>query len=57
MDAHTVEVDGRRVTARNILVATGARAFVPSFEGSELCMISDDALEVKEVRRLCLSPL
>ena len=49
VDAHTVDVGGKRVTAKNILVATGARAFVPTFEGSELCMISDDALEVQEV--------
>lgn len=49
VDAHTVKVGDRTVTARNILVATGARAFVPSFEGSELCMISDNALEVTEV--------
>lgn len=32
------------------MVATGARAFVPSFEGSEHCIISDDALELPEVR-------
>lgn len=52
VDAHTVDVGGRRVTARNILIATGARAFVPPFEGHELCIISDNALEVPEVRRL-----
>jgi glutathione reductase (NADPH) len=51
VDAHTVEVAGRRVTARNILVATGARAFVPQFEGSERCIISDNALELPAVPR------
>lgn len=30
-------------------VATGARAFVPKFEGSEHCIISDNALEIQEV--------
>lgn len=49
VDAHTVEVAGRRITAKNILIATGARAFVPKFEGSELCIISDNALEIPEV--------
>lgn len=49
VDPHTIEVAGRRVTAKNILVATGARAFVPKFEGSELAIISDNALEVTEV--------
>lgn len=49
VDAHTVDVGGKTVTARNILIATGARAFVPPFEGSDLCMISDNALEVQKV--------
>lgn len=37
--------------ARNILIATGGRAHVPKFEGSELCIISDNALEVQQVRQ------
>lgn len=49
VDAHTVEVDGQRFTAKNILVATGARAFVPDFPGSEHCIISDHVLELDEV--------
>ena len=49
VDAHTVQVAGRTVTAKNILVATGARAFVPTFDGSEHCIISDNALEVTAV--------
>lgn len=44
-----MDVGGRRVTARHILVATGARAFVPRFPGSEHCIISDNALELAEV--------
>eukprot|EP00887_Chlorella_sp_A99_P007110 scaffold2.g7110.t1 len=48
LDAHTVEVAGRRVTARHVLVATGARAFVPAFPGAEHCIISDNALEISE---------
>ena len=49
VDPHTVDVAGRRVTAKNILVATGARAYVPRFEGSELAIISDHALELTQV--------
>lgn len=49
LDAHTIEVADRRIRARNILVATGSRAFVPSFEGSELAVISDHALAIQEV--------
>lgn len=32
-DAHTIEVSGRRITARTILVATGSRATVPPIAG------------------------
>lgn len=49
VDPHTVEVAGRRVTAKNIVIATGAKAFVPKFEGSELAIISDHALELEEI--------
>lgn len=49
VDPHTVEVNGKRFTAKNIVIATGGRAFVPRFEGSDLAMVSDHALEVKEV--------
>ena len=44
-----MEVAGQRITARNILIGTGARAFVPPFEGHEHCIISDNALELPEV--------
>lgn len=49
IDDHTVEVAGRRFTAKNIVVATGARAFVPEFQGSEHAIISDNALELPAV--------
>jgi glutathione reductase (NADPH) len=46
LDAHTVEVDGVRYTAANILVATGGRASLPGIPGEELGLTSDDALEL-----------
>lgn len=49
VDPHTVEVAGKTFTAKNILIATGGRAFVPKFEGHELAMISDHALAIKSV--------
>lgn len=49
VDPHTVQVAGKRITAKNILVATGARAFIPEFEGSELAIISDNALAIPDV--------
>jgi glutathione reductase (NADPH) len=36
VDPHTVEVNGKKYTARNIVIATGGRAFVPKFDGHEL---------------------
>src|SRR5207245_289161 len=46
VDGHTVEVSGRRYTARNILIATGGRPFVPPIPGAELAITSNEALEL-----------
>jgi len=35
VDAHTVEVSGKRLTAERILIATGSRLVVPPIEGLE----------------------
>ncbi len=43
VDAHTVELDGKRHTARHVLVATGSRTVVPEIPGTELGITSDDA--------------
>jgi len=40
-DAHTLEVNGERHTARHVIVATGGRPFVPEFPGRELAVVSD----------------
>ncbi len=37
VDPWTVEVAGRRITGRNIVIATGARPFVPPLPGLEDC--------------------
>jgi glutathione reductase (NADPH) len=42
VDAHTLDVGGRRVTAERIVVATGSHALRPDIPGAELGMISDD---------------
>jgi glutathione reductase (NADPH) len=44
VDPHTVEVAGRRVTARYILVATGSRPALPPVRGIEHAITSDEAL-------------
>ncbi|WP_044530923.1 FAD-dependent oxidoreductase, partial [Herbaspirillum sp. B65] len=41
-DAHTVNVDGQRFTARHILVATGGHPDKPQIAGSEWGITSDD---------------
>ncbi len=43
LDAHTVEIGGRRCSARHILVATGSKSVSPPIPGSELGITSDAA--------------
>jgi glutathione reductase (NADPH) len=45
-DAHTVEIGGRRVTAQNILVATGAWPVKPGIPGIEHAVTSNEAFEL-----------
>jgi glutathione reductase (NADPH) len=51
VDAHTVEVGGKRVTAENIVIATGGHPERPSIPGAELGIISDDAFYLKTMPR------
>ncbi len=41
VDAHTIEVDGRRLTAQHIVVATGGRPRVPEIPGAQHGIDSD----------------
>ena len=43
IDAHTVAVDGKRITAKYILVAVGSWPAVPKFPGSEYAITSNEA--------------
>jgi glutathione reductase (NADPH) len=43
VDAHTLDVGGKRVTAERIVVAAGGRPTRPGFPGAEHCIVSDDA--------------
>jgi len=47
-DPHTVEVDGKRLTAEKILVAVGGWPAVPEFPGREHVITSNEALDLKE---------
>jgi len=39
---NTVQVGDEIITAKRILIAVGGKPFVPEFEGSDLCITSDD---------------
>ena len=43
VDPHTVALDGRKVTAKYILVAVGSWPVVPKFPGSEFAITSNEA--------------
>ena len=51
VDAHTVAVDGRHYTARHILVATGARPFIPEIPGAELGITSNEVFHLPALPR------
>jgi glutathione reductase (NADPH) len=54
LDAHTVEIDARRVSARYILVATGGWPMVPPVPGSEFAISSNEAFYLEELPRRVL---
>lgn len=48
-DAHTVRIGERRVTAGQILIATGGRPVKPDLPGAELGITSDEAFHLEEL--------
>jgi glutathione reductase (NADPH) len=48
---NTIEVAGRRLEARHILIATGAKPAAPPIEGAELLASSDDFLSLPQLPR------
>jgi glutathione reductase (NADPH) len=46
VDAHTVNISGRMVRARNFLIATGGRPFRPAIPGIDLAITSDEAFDL-----------
>ena len=55
VDAHTVELSsGARFTAKHILIATGARPFVPEVPGAELAITSNEVFQWKALPRRVL---
>ncbi|MBV8055381.1 MAG: glutathione-disulfide reductase [Deltaproteobacteria bacterium] len=49
LDAHTVAVNGQRLTARYILVATGSWPTMPPFRGVELAISSNEAFHLPKL--------
>ena len=51
VDAHTVEVGQQRYTARNILIATGGHALLPTVAGHEHVVTSDSMFDLNPFPR------
>jgi len=49
VDPHTVEVDGKRYTTENILVATGGWPTVPDIPGRELAVTSNELFHLEQL--------
>jgi glutathione reductase (NADPH) len=47
VDAHTVEVSGRRLSARHVVIATGGKPMIPEIPGAELGISSDGFFELE----------
>ena len=48
LDKNTVEVNGGRLSARHIVIATGGKAIVPALPGAELGITSDGFFELEQ---------
>ncbi|MFO7190066.1 MAG: glutathione-disulfide reductase [Pseudomonadota bacterium] len=56
VDAHTVEVNGERLSADHIVIATGGRPSIPDLPGAELGISSDGFFELKtQPRRVAVA--
>lgn len=49
VDAQTVEVNGKLIRAKHIVIATGAQPAVPNIPGNELGIVSDDVFAWEEL--------
>ena len=54
IDKHTLNVGGETVTARKILIATGATPVVPNFPGAELGFTSNEAFHLETLPKRVL---
>ncbi|MDX1573817.1 MAG: glutathione-disulfide reductase [Methylophaga sp.] len=49
--AHQIEINGKSVTARNIVIATGAQAWMPPIDGIDYAVDSDTMFQLKALPR------
>jgi glutathione reductase (NADPH) len=54
VDPHTVVVDGQRITAEHILIATGGTPFMPTIPGIEHAITSNEIFDLPELPRRVL---
>jgi glutathione reductase (NADPH) len=54
LDPHTLEVDGKRITAGRILIATGARPAVPDVPGAEHGITSNEIFHLENLPKSML---
>jgi glutathione reductase (NADPH) len=47
VDGHTVEVNGRRLSARHVVIATGGKAVLPQIPGTQLAISSDGFFDLE----------
>ncbi|MGD8326960.1 MAG: glutathione-disulfide reductase [Sphingomonadales bacterium] len=55
-DRHTLDVGGKTVTAKTILVATGGTPYIPNIPGAELGITSNEAFHIEKLpKRIIIS--
>ncbi|HXA47182.1 MAG TPA: glutathione-disulfide reductase [Burkholderiaceae bacterium] len=54
IDAHTVEINGERISAEYILIATGGRPFLPAIPGIDHAVTSNEVFELPQLPKRVL---
>lgn len=49
IDSHTIDIEGKQITAGRFLIATGGTPYIPDVLGKEHINVSDDVFEMKSL--------